>query len=260
MENLIKQVCGVPKMAEDILQVNTINSTLNNVEANPGKWVGLSYQVASIIFLLCAVYNFIDPFINEGLEGLDGKAKTGLILASVIWLYAAFPMTQVIRNTGESLSSSSNNSILVFIFKDFILANIRMVGQLMAISALFLAVTVLIHRGADIKMDYVNSSLDYSIVEWIYSIPLTAASDFAYFFGFENLSETMLNGMKTWKISHDGHFLSMSGLVEIGYAFCSVLLVLLNMYISIAIYSGLYGLGATFLNFIKNPYWPVKSV
>jgi hypothetical protein len=246
-------------MAEDILQVNTINSTLNNVEGNPGKWVGLSYQVASIIFLLCAVYNFIDPFIHEGLKDLKGKESTGLILASIIWLYAAFPMTQVIRNTGESLSSS-NNSILVFIFKDFILANIRMVGQLMAISALFLAVTILIHRGADIKMDYVNSSLDTSLLDWISAIPLTAASDFAYFFGFENLSETMLDGMKTWKISHDGHFLSMSGLVEIGYAFCSVLLVLLNMYISIAIYSGLYGLGATFLNFIKNPYWPVKSV
>ncbi len=259
MENLIKQVCGVPKMAEDILQVNTINSTLNNVEGNPGKWVGLSYQVASIIFLLCAVYNFIDPFIHEGLKDLKGKESTGVILASIIWLYAAFPMTQVIRNTGESLSSS-NNSILVFIFKDFILANIRMVGQLMAISALFLAVTILIHRGADIKMDLVKSSLDTSTVNWISAIPITAASDFAYFFGFENLSETMLDGMNTWKISHDGHFLSMSGLVEIGYAFCSVLLVLLNMYISIAIYSGLYGLGATFLNFIKNPYWPVKSV
>lgn len=259
MENLIKTVTDVPKMAEGILQVNTINSTLNDVEGNASKWVGLSYQVASLVFLLCAVYNFIDPFIHDGLKDLDGKDSAGVVLGSIIWLYAAFPMAQAIRNAGESLATSTE-PILVFVFRDFILANIKLVGQLMALSALFMALTSLIHIAADIKMDYVSSSMNPEIINWIYNIPMTAASDFAYFFGFENLADTMLKGMTSWQISHEGHVQSMSGLVEVGYAFCSVILILVNMYISIAIYSGLYGLGSTFLNFIKNPYWPVKSV
>ena len=257
---MIKQVTDMPKMAEGILQVDMINSTMNDVEGNLNKWIGMIYQVASLIFLLCAVYNFIDPFIHDALKDApDGKYTAGVVLSAVIWLYAAFPMTQIIRNAGESISNSSS-PILVFVFKDFIVANIRMVGQLMAVSALFGAVCSLIHIAADINMGILHSSMDTSIVQWMYDIPLTAAVDFTNFIGFESIADALVKGMSSWKVSHSGHVQSLSGLVEVGYAFCTVLLVLMNMYISLAIYNALFGMASTFLNFLKSPYIPTKAL
>jgi len=259
MENLIKTATGVPKMAEDVLQVNVISSTLNDVESNPNRWIGLSYQVASLFFLIYGIYTFLLPFIDDGLNDLDGKEGIGLLVGLIISLYAAFPMSRVIRNTGEALASS-NSSILVFIFKDFILANIRMAGQLLALAALFSAVALTLTVALDIPI--LTGKPNLIVIDWMTKIPLAAASDFANFFGFENLANTMLNGVLNWDVSNvvAPEPQKIDGLIAVLYAFGMVIVTLVQMHILIGIYSGLYGLGTSFLNYLKSPYWPVKSV
>jgi hypothetical protein len=51
-------------------------------------------------------------------------------------VYAAFPISQVIRAAGDSLAESKSGTI-DFIFKDLALANIKVLGHVAAIVALF---------------------------------------------------------------------------------------------------------------------------
>ena len=66
-------------------------------------------------------------------EKLDILAN---FLSMLIWVYAAFPISQVIRSAGDSLASSKSGTI-DFIFRDLAIANIKIFGYVAALVALF---------------------------------------------------------------------------------------------------------------------------
>ena len=66
-------------------------------------------------------------------EKLDILAN---ILSMLIWVYATFPISQVIRAAGDSLAVSKSGTI-DFIFRDLAIANIKVFGHVAALVAFF---------------------------------------------------------------------------------------------------------------------------
>lgn len=268
MENVLNKISDATKMVHGVLQVDKVNAVLqvdkvntsvDDAETNISNWVGLVYDMAAIIFLLCAVYHFINPFMDNVLEGADGKISAGIVLSSIVWLYAAFPLASVIRRAGENLRAPSD-SIITYVFKDFVIANIRMVGQMMAIAALFAAVNGLINWAADIPMNLMESSMDLGVVNWMAKVPFIAAINFADFIGFESVANELIGGMASWDLTDSGTPQTVAGFIAACYSFAAVVLILINLYVAIAIYNFFFALANTFLNWVKSPYLPMKSL
>ena len=259
MENIINQVLDIPKTVGDMLPGNNFNSMVENAESNINKWTGLIYKIAATIFILGAIYNVLNPFWNDGLPS-DGKDMVGVILSSLIWLYAAFPMSQVIRSAGTHLENSQS-SIVQYIFKDLVVTNIKLVGQLLALSALFGAFALTIFWIADIPMDTMGIAGDVPVIRWMFELPLIATMDFANWIGFEEVANSLFAQWEVWEFAeYSGDYLSWEGFIGVCWAYAGVVLILVRLYISVAIYSFLFGLVSTFMNWFKNPYLPTKSV
>ncbi len=261
ISNLSSKVFELSQLdkVNSILQVDKVNSSVNDAEGNVNIWLGMIYDLAALIFVACAVYNFIQPFTDNILEGADGKQSAGYVISAIIWLYAALPLTNVIRNAGASIKNSSN-SIVVFMFKDFILANIKMIGQMLAIAALFTATCGLINWIADIPTSVAESSMDLGVVSWMSEVPKAALMNFAEFLGFESAVSEIMGGMASWDLATAGEPQTLAGFIKVCYLFASAILILINVYIAIAIYSVLFGLAEAFMNWVKNPYLPMKSL
>ena len=258
MENYINQVLDIPKTVGNMLPGNNFNSMVEEAEGNINKWTGLIYKIAATIFILGAIYNVLDPFWNDGLG--DGKDMIGVILSSLIWLYAAFPMSQVIRSAGAKLEGS-DSSIVEYIFKDLVNTNIKLVGQLLALSALFAAFALTIGWVADLPMDVMGIAGDVPVIRWMFELPLIATMDFANWIGFEEVAMSLFGEWETWKFADpSGDALSWEGFIGVCWAYAGVVLILVRLYISVAIYSFFFGLASTFMNWFKNPYFPTKSV
>ena len=258
MENYINQVLDIPKTVGNMLPGNNFNSMVEEAEGNINKWTGLIYKVAATIFILGAIYNVLDPFWNDGLG--DGKDMVGIILSSLIWLYAAFPMSQVIRSAGATLESS-NSSIVQYIFKDLVITNIKLVGQLLALSALFGAFALTIGWVADLPMDVMGISGDVPVIRWMFELPLIATMDFANWIGFEEVAMSLFAQWESWEFAgYSGDALSWEGFIGVCWAYAGVVLILVRLYISVAIYSFFFSLVSTFMNWFKNPYFPTKSI
>ena len=260
MENLINQIVDAPKMVSDKIPGN-ITSMVQGSDRNVSKWVGMFYRVAATLFILGALYNLASPLWD------DGSLPTGMdllvmFMVLLTWMYAAFPMSDIIRSTGDSLGSS-DSGIVKFIFGDLVIANIKMVGHLMAIVAFFtaclLAVSWLIEEPTVGVYGIVDDGVS-SNISWMFDLPMIAMADFANWIGFEGVA----NSIQQWQSLEFSYGAaearSWAGLIEVCWAFAGVVLVLAQLYVSVAIYSFLFGLATSFMNWFKNPYLPTKSV
>ena len=302
MENYINQVVDLPKMVNDKIPVN-INSMLDDSERNMSKWVGMFYKLASLLFIAGALYNLLSPLWGD--RSLpDGKDLIAMFIGLLIWLYAAFPMSQIIRSAGDSLESS-DSGIIKFIFKDLVLANIRLVGQILALSALFTAICMSLSWVLDMTIaGSVDGSMDS--VYWMFELPMAVTADFAMWVdklerllsekgikktsisavggpclatGLANrvhssvviankdilvakkIAEMINTNWGGWTLgAESGEAHSWSGLIACCWAFAGVVLALAQLYVSMAIYTFLFALGTSFMNWFKNPYLPTKSI
>ena len=257
MENYINQVVDLPKMVNDKIPVN-INSMLDNSEKDMAKWVGMFYKLASLIFIAGALYNLLSPFWGDG-SLPKGADLIAMFIGLLIWLYAAFPMSQIIRSAGDSLESS-DSGIVKFVFRDLVLANIRLVGQLIALSALFTAICMSLSWLLDMT---IAGSIEGSIdsVYWMFELPMAITADFATWVGFDGVAGVINTDWAGWTLgAESGEAHSWHGLIACAWAFAGVVLALAQLYVSMAIYTFLFGLGTSFMNWFKNPYLPTKSM
>jgi hypothetical protein len=112
----------------------------------------------------------------DSFQGASGLGQVSAILCLLIMIYAAFPIAQVVRSAGDSLSSSKSNSV-DFIFKDFITTNIKVLGHVTALVALFGAICstigwLLNSNGMTINVDL------YGGAAYAYALPIDATATF----------------------------------------------------------------------------------
>jgi len=103
------------------LPENTFNSWIQDSEGNIPNWVGKFYRVSALVVLLNSLMMILSPIWSGRME--ENLEILGNILSMLIWIYAAFPISRVIRSVGDS-SASSKSGMIDFIFKDLAIANI----------------------------------------------------------------------------------------------------------------------------------------
>ena len=134
MEKILNKLLDLPQVVNSKLPGNTFNSWVQDSEGNIPAWVGKFYTVSALVVLLTSLVVILSPVWSGGMgEKMDILAN---VLSMLIWVYAAFPISQVIRSAGDGLAASKSGTV-DFIFKDLALANIKVLGHVAAIVALF---------------------------------------------------------------------------------------------------------------------------
>ena len=193
----------------------------------------------------------------DAVNGADGAGKVAAVLCTLILIYAAFPIAQVFRSAGDSLAASKS-SMVEFFFKDFIVANIKALGHITALTALFGAIcaTVAWVLGSD---GMSSSAGLYDSFAYSYALPVDAMAAFMGMLGLEFIGG-FLNDFFTWDLATSdatGH--NLDAVFAVGWKYVQVVLILAKLYVAIAFYHFFWGVLNTFFNWIKSPYLPFKS-
>lgn len=258
MENYVNQLLDLPKMVSNKLPGNVFNSMVDDSESSIAKWTGMFYRVAAFVLVVGSIYGLLSPLWDADSSLGEGKDMIGGILSMLIFIYAMFPIAQVVRSTGDSLGSSSSSSVN-FIFKDLVVANIKMIGHVMAIGALFGAIIMGLSWLTDLPMIGGVGMAFLDNVNAVWELPMNALSELTGLLGLDFVSSVMSDWM-SWDVTMSaGDAWSWNGLIAIAWEVVGAALILAKLYVSLAVYHFMYGLVTTFVNWIKSPYLPFRA-
>ena len=255
--NLIDQILDLPKVVNEKLPNNNFNSMMDNSEGSIAGWTGTFYKWGAFVVLVGALVSVI----TGGLAGMSAAAgaagKAGAVIGMLVMVYAAFPITQVIRSAGDSLGSSKSG-IVDFVFKDVVVANITVLGHVTALVALFGAINATIgwalgaDMGAAVSPDLIDG------FAYAYALPIDATAAFMGMIGLEFVGN-VLNDWNAWSVVEDVSPQSLGGLVSVGWGYVEVAVILAKLYVALALYHFFWGILNTLFNWIKSPSLPFKS-
>lgn len=259
MNKTIDQILDLPKLANQKLPKNTFNEVVDSSEKSIAGWVGTIFKVLALAFLLVSLYNIVNGAVDYMTNAnASGLAKAGSVLSILVLLYAAFPLAQVVRSTGDSLAASKSN-IVDFIFKDTVVALIKMVGHLTALIALFAAIIGVISfvLNENLYSEGLNMINNVGAVSAVpmellgFALEMFGLSLPDFFEGFMSMS------VSEYMISGGGW--SWIGLIGVAAGFVQVVFILAQLYVSLAVYHFIYGLISTFVGWVKSPSIPIKT-
>ena len=260
MENYVNQLLDLPKKAGEMLPGNVFNSMVDDSESNIAKWTGMFYKVAAFVLVAGAIYGLLSPLWDADVSLGEGKEMVGAIISMLIYIYAVFPIAQVVRSAGDSLGSS-NSSTVNFIFKDFVVANIKMIGHVLALGALFGAICMGLSWLTDITFIGGIGTAFLDNVYDIWMLPMAALTELTGMLGLDFVGAVITDQWMNWDVTTSaGDAWTWGGLVAVAWEFVGVALILAKLYVSLAVYNFLYGLLSTFVGWIKSPYLPFKSL
>ena len=185
------------------------------------------------------------------------------ILMILLLSYAAFPISQVISNAGNTVAKADNDMIK-FLFKDLVLIIVRTAGYILGLILLFSAFAGIISFVFGESLFIPDMPFTEALVE-ILLIPITVLDsllglvlDEGFILGIEFVNETLnlINvpntfAVDSWSLEGIGTLLSM---------FASVLVVFIILFIALPIWEFIYGLISTLIKWIKGPYIPHKAL
>lgn len=260
MEKILNQVLDLPQMINSKLPMNNFNSWANDSEGSMAWWVGKFYTVSALVVLIGSLLAVLSPIWTEGKGMGEGIDIVGNVLTMIIWAYAAFPISQVIRAAGNSLAESKSG-IVNFIFKDLAIANIKLLGHVAALVALFgaLAMTLSWATSLNISGDFATAWIDN--INYAYALPMAAITEVTNgIVGLEFIGNILANDWANWDptMAAGAHW-SWGGLMSVAWEYVGVIVVLAKLYVVLAFYHFFYGLISSLVNWIKSPYLPFKS-
>jgi hypothetical protein len=197
----------------------------------------------------------------QGLMGIEGDAMAmvGMVLSTLLWVYAIFPIAQVVRSAGDGLAESKSDTV-TFIFHDLIMAIIKVFGTVTAMIALFgaLAMSVTWLTTVEIATAYDAGMMVW--MNWGYDTVASATEAFMAMFGLEYVGG-IITGFYEWTEggAMTGGNWDFADLVTVGWNFVGVAVILAQMYVTLALYKFYWTILNTLFNFIKNPYLPFRS-
>ena len=256
MEKILNKLLDLPQVANSKLPGNSFNSLVQDSEGNIPAWVAKFYKVSAFVVLVTSLIVILSPIWNGGMgDKLDILAN---VLSMLIWVYAAFPISQVIRSAGDSLAESKSGTI-DFIFKDLALTNIKIVGHVAALVALFgaFAMTLSWLTTMNISGDFATGWT--SNIAYAYGLPMAATAELANFLNLQFVGDILAKDWTTWDPTmSSGSAWSWSGLMSVAWEFVGVLVILAKLYVVVAIYKFFYSIITSLINWLKSPYLPFK--
>lgn len=266
IKKYLDQVMELPKMVNEKLPFNHWNSCMNDSETQIPSWINMIVKILALVFVLGGLWGVLSGFENVGDSFNLGAAEgIGFILGSIFWIYALFPVSNLIRGLGEEIGNSSSNMI-EFLFKDIPVALIRASGYIAALIALFVAISLTFQWLTSISLG--NSEFWGNEIGMMLS-SLTQGSNF----GIAALASVLegLDGpdimymMEEMMMAFSGDMMVVdwfdpNSLPVVISAYLNVILTLILLFVNIIIYKWLYSLATTFVNWISGPYFPHKNL
>lgn len=257
MKKIIDSILDFPKIVNEKLPQNCFNEMLDNSENSIKKWTGDVFRLGAFVILIVTLISIIldgiDSFYGNGLEIVNG------ILCMLILIYASFPISQIIRNVGDSLSNSKSN-IVDFIFKEFITQNIKAIGHITALIALFGAicstVSWILNTGS---LESLSIDL-YDGFSYAYALPANAVAQLLDILNLGFVS-SVINDFLTWDLTGStASGYNIESVISLGWEYIQVILILAKLYLSLAIYHFIYNILTTLTAWIQKPYLPFKNL
>ena len=175
MEKLFNTLLDLPKTVNDKLPKNSFNQMMASSESSIKTWTGSAFKIGALVVCIVTLISVITNGMDT-MNSASGMGQVSAIICLLILIYATFPIAQVIRSAGDSLSSSKSGTV-DFIFRDFVTENIKALGHVTALVALFGAFCstvawILNSNGMSMNVDL------YSGAAYAYALPLEATATF----------------------------------------------------------------------------------
>ncbi len=257
MKQIFRQILDFPQMVNQKVLNAKLNAVVDGFDSQDGirHYVKTIYQIAALVFFIgmeCGIINAAMAYFQG--PAVSGLGMVGSILTFVLMAYSAFPIAQVIRSRGESLGGS-HNGMVEFIFKDFVTTNIRILGEVMAISGLIFAfnLTLSFAFDTDLLSSFTNGSI-LDNISGLYALPMDAISSILSVLHMDSLA-SILHSFADFKMNSTqtfgGDFLwDANDLMIVAGSYINVLAGLAVLYVNLAIYNFLYSIVAALVNFV----------
>jgi hypothetical protein len=262
MNKFFNQILDFPQMVNQKIFNSKLNSVVDDFDSQNGIrfYAKTIYQVAALIVLLAMEYAIImgalDYFQNSDASMLS---KAGSILTFILLAYSAFPIANVIRSRGDSLGGA-HNGMVEFIFKDFVLTNIRIIGEVIAIAGLFVAFTSTLSFLFDSSLMNSSGNSMLGSISPLYELPAGAISELSSMVHLDYLSD-QLNSFITYKLDASqtfGNGWNFDNLGMVANSYINVVIGLAVLYVNLAIYKFLYSIIAALVNFVPRLAIPLS--
>jgi len=256
MKKLLNQLIDLPNMVNSKLPMNNFISRVEGSEKNIAKRVGRFYQISAFIVLITSLLSVLSPIWNGGMG--EGLSLVGVVLTIIIWVYAAFPISRLIRRTGDSLADSKSE-IVDFVFRDLAVANIKLFGHVGALVALFGAfcMTISWATSIDVSGDFITSWL--ANIDYAYALPMATVTALAESLRLVFISN-IVNNWSNWDPTlAAGSAWSEDGFFAVLWEYVGVVIILAKLYVALAIYNFFYGIITSLVKWIKRPYLPFRT-
>ena len=168
----------------------------------------------------------------DAVSGAEGLGKASVGLCALILIYAAFPIAQVVRSAGDSLAESKS-SMVNFVFKDLVVASIKVVGHIAALTALFGAICstvawILNGSGMTIGVEMIG------VFDYLYALPVEAMSAFLGMLGL-GFVDVIIGNFMTWDVTgSEASGYTVDGALAVGWEFVQVVIILAKLYVVLA--------------------------
>ena len=250
--NVLNKIMDFPGMVNDKLPGNIWKNSIESSENELNSWIGKLLQLFSVVFVVMSVVGIGDSAI-DAMDGAEGMTIVGSIVTMLLFIYAAFPISQFIRSAGDALASS-RSGIIEFLLKDLVIAILKLSGYSAAMIGLTAAASGVVSFLVDAPVFAYEfdgiSTVGVGLMVGILTplADLAGAGGIMGAFEIDSYSFIMVDG------------LSKAGALQVLDMIIQPLMVLILLYITLAVYHFMYGLGERFLTWVKGPYLPFKSL
>tara|TARA_B110000259_G_scaffold181949_1_gene224822 strand:+ start:2517 stop:3293 length:777 start_codon:yes stop_codon:yes gene_type:complete len=257
MDKILDQVLDLPKMINTKLPLNNFNSMVDDSDQVIAKWAGKFYIVSALVVLITTIIAVLSPIWSGGMG--EGIGILENAISMLIWVYAAFPITHVIRVAGDGLAKSKSG-IVDFVFRDFIVANIKVIGHVTALIALFGAFCVTLSWATSLNFSTSLATDWIDNISYAYTLPMAATVELTNALHLEFIGNILSNDWSNWDPTMStGSAWSLNGFYSVLWEYVGVLVILAKLYVALAIYHFFYGIISSLVKWIKSPYLPFRA-
>ncbi|MDG2194706.1 MAG: hypothetical protein P8K77_07690 [Polaribacter sp.] len=264
MNKMFNQILDFPQMVNQKILNAKLNSAVSNFDSQDGIrcYVKTIYQIAALVVLLAMEFAIIsgamDYFQNSDASALG---KVGSVLTFLLLMYSAFPIASVIRSRGDSLGGA-HNGMVEFVFKDFVLTNIKIVGEVIAITGLFVAFVSTLSFVFDTSLLNTSGGGEAMLdsVRSLYALPGAAVAELTSMVHLDYISD-QLSAFAAYKLDtaqNLGNGWNFGNLGMVANSYINVAIGLAVLYVNVAIYTFLYNIVAALVNFIPRLAVPLS--
>jgi hypothetical protein len=253
MKQIISKILDFPQMVNQKVMNAKLNSVVDEFDSQNGirSYVKTIYQIAALVFLLGMEYGIVKAaleFFSDPAVTIVGKA--GSVLTLILMAYSAFPIAQVIRSRGESLGGA-HHGMVEFVFKDFVVTNIRIFGEVAAIVALFAAFNATLSFAFGTSLFSGSSDSIVGMMSGMYSFPMQTTTALLSSLRMDIIANA-LNSFSGFTLdsAQNASGWNLENLGMVCNSYINVIIGLAALYVNLAIYKFLYSIVAALVNFV----------